>query len=69
MLLIRNFENEKKIILKEIMERPLFQDEKLLQLATPDRIYTHDLSESVLTYILLKSENFIHNLYISSSLI
>ena len=51
------------------MERPLFQDEKLLQLATPDRIYTHDLSESVLTYILLKSENFIHNLYISSSLI
>ena len=62
MLLIRNFENEKKN-LKEIMER------KLLQLATPDRIYTHDLSESVLTYILLKNENFIHNLYISSSLI
>ena len=48
MLLIRNFENEKKI-LKEIMDR------KLLQLATPDRIYsTHDLSESVNIYFVKK---------------
>ena len=47
MLLIRNFENEKKI-LKEIMER------MLLQLATPDRIYTHDLSESVNIYFVKK---------------